>query len=1553
MKRVWIACGLALLMTGLIHGQEAPQANDDISRATPVTLDSRIETAIVVNQYGSGTDQYFALDLDAAGGDARFDVVAATGPTDRVEIDYLTDKGDQIFAVYGDGEQRLKDYVLGAGRHFFRLRGSWDEGEQPPRVTLSFERKGTWQAGEEREPNGDFAHATAISIELSAKGVLADDSDRDIVAFESTAPARLWTIVATGDGMGALVLYDGAGNELKRVTRDPTLNDSQMWNVLLPPGLSYFEIGGDTGPWQIKATPNGPAPLEVLGGQAPARRTGEIDEVEPDNTPGQALILPFGAGRTGQIESNDDADIYRFSVEAETRMKLTLKGATGMRLRALVTRSENNNYEMARVTVPEGEAATGANADELLLPQGDYYVWVHGDRREAQSYELGLERLPYYSGVAGPEPNETLWDARPVPPSLVVDGAMSQDDVDLFRLPALAQPARLTLTMEEAPKGLQPRIDIIAETPHLNGPIDLASPSAGEMTADPDGKTYTLDLAADNHYVLRLNYGTPGPYRIRLAFAGGPQAIAPADTLRAALTLGNATAAAFSDDNQRIAARFTLTNTGGTAIDAALAFHPGDDRWIVEGAPATLHIEAGQSADANVTLVAPPQLFDGATTMLSAEARAGPGVASAEAGITAKTDAPPVAPEHRFELPDSLLGGIDVAWLAFGATASHDREQLIDGFASLGTAARLGASDAPEDVMQVTLPGDAPQTLLGITFNPTIGPVVADQVRRVAVEASSDGTKFARVFEGEIPSRQREYAFPFAAPVVAKYLRILPMEGQNGHYSSPTIGEFKAIADVAIAKSFAPNGFNLADPKLGGYLVAVHPIGHTAIRFLDEEDNADSVHIPADGPRLLDWTVAFRNQRAARLASITWTDVSDLAPEEAIGSIEIETAMELTGPWTKAGPWTLDRSGGAPAPFTFAQPIWARFVRFSVPVEPYNADAPTRYYRGPRQIQILEAPPDANGGTIIGEWGDTTREGPYERAHPQVPVADAADRSGGGTREAARILTPEQAAEGRASAGTGSQWWVLAVPEGGQSLVLTLTGHPALGVTATVTDDAGNTVPVTLGQDDGHIRIVTAKIAAGNYYIHVEEPPRSIAIVWDTSGSVSPYVTTIMQSVRGFVRFLTPGRDEVQLLAFGDPEAIPLMKDWTGDPTMAFGALSAYDWKANSSNGEGGIIGAAKTLSSRPGSRAIIIITDFQTGGGYDQRNEALDLLAKTGAQVFAVAIPSDSAAPDAAIERGLMRAFASASNGFGFYAGSPGLLEQVFSRTAATLRAPKDYTILANIGFKPPEPGFLDVKEAPANADPTAPVAVSKDRAVLVIFDASGSMLKKFGKSRRIEVAKETLSELTQSMLPQGTPFAMRVFGDTKKGSCDTNLRIPLAPLDRAVAKTAIDRLVSINGAKTAIAAAMHEAVSDLADAKGQELIILITDGEETCNGDPLKEIEALRASGIEARVSIVGFAVDDIGLKDTFSQWATAGGGGYFDASKPEEIAPAVHAALAPTYEVRSADGSVAAVGVVGAGPVKVPPGTYTLHIFVDPPEDYPITVESGGTVTVTQGQ
>jgi Mg-chelatase subunit ChlD len=224
---------------------------------------------------------------------------------------------------------------------------------------------------------------------------------------------------------------------------------------------------------------------------------------------------------------------------------------------------------------------------------------------------------------------------------------------------------------------------------------------------------------------------------------------------------------------------------------------------------------------------------------------------------------------------------------------------------------------------------------------------------------------------------------------------------------------------------------------------------------------------------------------------------------------------------------------------------------------------------------------------------------------------------------------------------------------------------------------------------------------------------------------------------------------------------------------------------------------------------------------------------------------------------------------------------------------------------------------------------------AVEVILDASGSMLQRIGNRRRIELAREALVGLTGSALPEGVPFALRVFGHREAGSCRTDLEIPLTPLNRAEAAARIQSVESKNLAKTPIAASLAKVREDLAGVDGPHLVILVTDGEETCDGDPAAAIDALRNGGIEVRVNIVGFAIGDLATREDFERWARRGGGSYTDASNGEDLARAVREALRPPFEVL-ANGEVVATGIVDGQPLELPVGRYEVRLLSSPARD-----------------
>ncbi|HEV7608871.1 MAG TPA: VWA domain-containing protein [Steroidobacteraceae bacterium] len=217
---------------------------------------------------------------------------------------------------------------------------------------------------------------------------------------------------------------------------------------------------------------------------------------------------------------------------------------------------------------------------------------------------------------------------------------------------------------------------------------------------------------------------------------------------------------------------------------------------------------------------------------------------------------------------------------------------------------------------------------------------------------------------------------------------------------------------------------------------------------------------------------------------------------------------------------------------------------------------------------------------------------------------------------------------------------------------------------------------------------------------------------------------------------------------------------------------------------------------------------------------------------------------------------------------------------------------------------------------------------AVEVILDASGSMLQKLGGQRRIDIAKQTLTKLTSSTIPAGTPFAFRVFG-REVDSCQTDLDVPVGPLNPAAVGARIAALVAKNGARTPIGASLDKAADDLKSVTGEKLIVLVTDGEETCGGDPAAAIERLRKSGIGTRVSIVGFALEDQQLAATFRRWSDAGGGAFFNAKDAAGLDKSLTEAMRLGFEVVNAQGQVLASGIVGGEAVSVPAGNQTVRI------------------------
>ncbi len=133
------------------------------------------------------------------------------------------------------------------------------------------------------------------------------------------------------------------------------------------------------------------------------------------------------------------------------------------------------------------------------------------------------------------------------------------------------------------------------------------------------------------------------------------------------------------------------------------------------------------------------------------------------------------------------------------------------------------------------------------------------------------------------------------------------------------------------------------------------------------------------------------------------------------------------------------------------------------------------------------------------------------------------------------------------------------------------------------------------------------------------------------------------------------------------------------------------------------------------------------------------------------------------------------------------------------------------------------------------------------IILDASGSMNTLLaGRKSRWDVALETLGQVLEG-LPDDFNVGLRMYGHREssvspKTCTDSELVVPIRKLDR---KGVMNRARAFKPkGETPLVYSALQSPADL-KAVGGGTVILITDGEESCKGDPVKaaaELESLR---------------------------------------------------------------------------------------------------------------
>ncbi len=149
---------------------------------------------------------------------------------------------------------------------------------------------------------------------------------------------------------------------------------------------------------------------------------------------------------------------------------------------------------------------------------------------------------------------------------------------------------------------------------------------------------------------------------------------------------------------------------------------------------------------------------------------------------------------------------------------------------------------------------------------------------------------------------------------------------------------------------------------------------------------------------------------------------------------------------------------------------------------------------------------------------------------------------------------------------------------------------------------------------------------------------------------------------------------------------------------------------------------------------------------------------------------------------------------------------------------------------------------------------AAAAERAVLIL-DASGSMWGQLEGRAKIDIAREVVRDLMDRWSPE-VELGLMAYGHRRKGDCDDiELLIPPGPGTGPAVLGAVDSLQPRG--KTPITEALRQAAAALRAAEDRATVILVSDGEETCGGDPCAAAAELEATGVDLTVHVVGFDV------------------------------------------------------------------------------------------------
>ncbi len=171
-----------------------------------------------------------------------------------------------------------------------------------------------------------------------------------------------------------------------------------------------------------------------------------------------------------------------------------------------------------------------------------------------------------------------------------------------------------------------------------------------------------------------------------------------------------------------------------------------------------------------------------------------------------------------------------------------------------------------------------------------------------------------------------------------------------------------------------------------------------------------------------------------------------------------------------------------------------------------------------------------------------------------------------------------------------------------------------------------------------------------------------------------------------------------------------------------------------------------------------------------------------------------------------------------------------------------------------------------------------------IIILDVSNSMWGQIDGTAKILIARTVIGDLVTD-LQEDIDFGLVAYGHRAKADCgDIETIVPVGELDPAGFKQAVNTLTPQG--RTPLTAAVRQAADQLNYTTRSARIVLVSDGVESCDGNPAALAAELSENALDLTVHVIGFDVSGIDDQSGLEALASLNHGLYLTPDTSSEL-------------------------------------------------------------------